>query len=115
MENNEDNKSYNSLLIGIIGSIIGGLIIYRLLKSQSQQSPILTQAYQMQDRIQQLEYQLYQNRQYHISAPVSNTPITGNYTGSYTGSYKNNEKWAITRNKDGFISNIEVLRDAKVS
>lgn len=94
----------------IIGVVIGLLITYLFRPQQTQQAQTvpLQQYLEMQNRMQQLEFQLQQtnNRSIQSTQPVEY--ITSN-------SYKNNEKWAITRNREGFISNIEVIRDVKVS
>lgn len=128
-EENKDN--WNNLLIGIVGSIIGGLVVFMLLKSKLESQPSTLQlqqhhqqVYQMQNRIQELESELYQQdqRQYQHQQSYQQPYLyqqsyqqPNKYSQSSYGTYKNNEKWAITRNKEGFISNIEVIRDAKVS
>lgn len=103
-----------SMLKTIVSIVIGGAIVYYLFYKPSiqlQQSNQLQlqqfqqnqlqqfQQNQLQQQIRQQEYQQYQQTQ----------PL------SLSSNYKNAEKWAISRNKDGFISNIEVIRDAKVS
>ncbi len=101
----------------IIGVAIGLFIAYLFRPQQTQQAQTipLQQYLEMQNRIQQLELQLQQtnNRPIRPTQPVGY--ITSNNEQQQRAVYKNNEKWAITRNKDGFISNIEVIRDAKVS
>lgn len=95
----------------IIGAIIGAVLAYLFLgRTQTAQQSSMSnfnnyQLMQMQNRIQELEYQLKQN--YHnFQQPMQQSTITP------TG-YKNNEKWLITRSKEGFIDNLEVVRDAR--
>ena len=95
-----------SLVISIVGSIIGAAIIYYIVIKpavQLQQSNQL----QLQNRIQLLESQLQQHQQTQLYQPLTQSSIPSNY--------KNAEKWEITRNKDGFISNIRVSRDARIT
>lgn len=83
-----------SMLTNIVSIVIAGAIIYYLFYKPA----IQLQQYQQQYQMRRQEYQ----------QPILEQSRLGN-------SYKNNEKWAITRNREGFISNIEVIRDAKVS
>lgn len=93
-----DSDSKSSLVTSIIGSVIGSLIIYYF---------IVKPAIQLQ---QQMQKQQLMQEYTRLQQPVEQQPM-GQYIQS---SYKNNEKWAITRDADGFISNIEVIRDAKI-
>lgn len=101
-----DNDT-KSLLISIVGSIIGAAIIYYIIIKPTirlQQSNQL----QLQNRIQLLELQLQPYQQTQPYQPLTiQSPLSS--------SYKNAEKWEITRNKEGFISNIRVSRDARVT
>ena len=97
----EDVKKFIWTVASIV---VGGAIIYYFFYKPKQQQAISTSndqllQMQIQNRILQLEYQLQQ-----IQQP---TLVKTNY--------KNNEKWAITRNSQGFIANIDVIRDAKVT
>lgn len=96
-----DNDT-KSVLMNIVTIVIAGGIIYYLFYKPAIQ---LQQSNQLQ--LQQYQQQ-YQMRQQEYQQPRLEQSQLGN-------SYKNNEKWIIARNKDGFISNIEVIRDAKVS
>ena len=95
---NTENKSWtsNPLLIGIIGSIIGGLIIYFILKSKQPQLQTFNQLQSLQPNL--------------IAQPITQQPVQTNNT-----LYKNNESWEIIRGKDGFISKLNVLRDVKLN
>jgi len=91
-----DGETKSQWTISIIGSIIGGLVVFLLLKStfESQERALRMQLQQ------QMTYGQQQQQQSSLSPSYS--------------SYKNNEKWAIIRNKEGYISNIEIIRDAKI-
>jgi len=114
----EFKDNWNNLLIGIIGSIIGGMVIFVLLKSQlvSQQR----QQSLYNDPINSHE-DIYNglsnisNRLRMIESNIQNAPIQQHISVPTIGSsYKNNEKWVITRDKTGHIDSLEIVRDAKV-
>lgn len=103
------NSDTKLLIMSIVGSVIGAYVIYRLLKStfETQNTALQLQQqqlnqYQYQQEIQQIRQPIEQQIQQPIQQHLYST-------------YKNNEKWAITRNKEGFISNVEVVRNAKTT
>lgn len=121
--NNSNMPSINTRDI-LIGAAIGAILVWILFGKQQQQtvSPMQIispqQLYLMQNRIQELEYQLQQYSQLKLYPGYITNNTNSNMLSSEQQqhtAYRNNEKWAITRNKEGFISNIEVVRDAKVS
>jgi len=98
-----DTKSF---LTNIVCIVIGGAIVfylfYRPAVQLQQSNQLQLQQNQLQQQIRQQDYQQYQQTQ---PLPLSNP----------SSNYKNAEKWEITRNKDGFISNIKVDRNARVT
>lgn len=109
----------------LIGAVIGAVLVWILFGKQQTQTQTISpqqlyQFYQMQSRIQSLEYQLQQNQlqlqtqqsiQRSIQQPIQQLASSGL---TNTG-YKNNEKWVITRDKTGHIDSLEIVRDAKFS
>lgn len=95
----------------LIGIAIGAVLAWIFFGRQSQVSA--TQLLQMQSRVQILESQL-QQYQYQPQTQQQIQQL-GPATNITTNTYKNNERWAVSRNKDGFISNIEVIRNASTT
>lgn len=102
---NTENKPWtsNPLVIGIIGSIIGGIIVYLILKSTNKLQPQL----QTFNQLQSLQQPTPQ--------PISQQSIIQQPVQTNNTLYKNNESWEIIRGKDGFISKLNVLRDVKLN
>jgi len=94
MEHNMDSDT-KSMLTNIVSIVIAGAIIYYLFYKPAVQ----LQQYQFQQQIREQQYQQYQQP----------------YRQQQQLEYKNDERWEVTRSKDGFISNIRVVRDAKTN
>lgn len=145
-----DNKNiYNYLLIGIIGSIIGGTIVYYVIERRYQKYTYSLQQHnlqlqnnkqekilklqermqKMQENIQKLETQLQLNQPNQIRSQLQAQPqpqpqpqsrpqpqqiSTSEQKSPIDSNYKNDERWEITRNKEGYLTSIRVIRDAKV-
>lgn len=109
----EDKQSTtNLILIGILSSIIGGLFVYYLLKKTNKldsnvQYLNLTQP---NDKLDTIEHKLQippQNTQDNQSQNIQ--------TQTQNTIYKNNESWEILRDRNGFISKLNILRDVKLN
>lgn len=125
----------NPLIIGIIGSIISGLIVYFLLKSYSQRtSNTNTQTQepqiqtfsipQIENRLNNIEQKIQSlqitSQQSNITSQQPNTQITSQQSNTQITSqqpittYKNSEKTNFILNDDGDIVGIETIRNAKI-
>lgn len=90
----------NSLLAGIIGSLIGGFIVYLLLKDR-----LIPTGQQQTSSLQHTRH-THTQRTDNIWEP---RPL------NLVNEYKNDERWKIVRNSDGDIDEISVVRDAKIN
>lgn len=102
----EDKQSTTSLIfIGIVSSIIGGLVVYYLLKKTNKTNPNIPalNTTQLNEKLNTIENKL-QNQYYQPSTQDTQNTI-----------YKNNESWEILRDRNGFISKLNVLRDVKLN
>lgn len=125
MESKEDK--YSKLFYAIVGSIIGSLIIYLIFIRSSGGQQVVSGSSGYRQSIHNSYNNQYEDIYLGMSSisdrlktlesriNMTNVPIQTNMNSSVPiiGSYKNNEKWLITRSKDGFIDNLEVIRDAK--
>ena len=110
----DDTKA---MLRTIVSIIIGGAVVYYLFYRPSVQLQQSNQLKLQQEVLKlQEQQQLHNIKRYLQEERISNTENIGQ-NGLYPSptSYKNNEKWEIVRGKNGFISNISVLRDAKTT
>ncbi len=110
-----ENKSSKTemMIIGIIGSIVGGLIIYYLLKSRSStefsfasanvSSQIENRLMNIEQKLQQLQVQQPQQPQQQPINSINNT-----------NTYKNNEIRKYIRDAKGRITSTEIIRNAKI-
>ncbi len=123
---NIENKSstMNIIIIGIISSIIGGLIVYYLLKPKitvASLQPINISS-QIENRLDNIEQRLSQQQSsLLIQQPPqqlhqqSSQQLLQQLPQQANTLYKNNESWEIIRGKDGFISKLNVIRDVKTN
>lgn len=117
-ETKETKSSISGLMIiGIISSIIGGLIVYYLLRSKttttlSSNFPLSSQNTALiESRLDNIEYRLQQIQQLQSSQQqTQQTQQTLNNT-----SYKNNEIRKYIRDAKGRITSTEIIRNAKIS
>lgn len=105
----DDTKA---MLKTIISIIIGGAVVYYLFYRPSVQLQQSNQL-KLQEEVLKLQeqQQLHNIKRYLQEERIANTENVGQNPSTY----KNNEKWEIVRGKNGFISNISVLRDAKTT
>jgi hypothetical protein len=95
----EDKQSTtNLILIGIVSSIIGGLFVYYLLKKTNKLDPDVQ--YANSSKLNTIENKIQPSQ---VIQNPNNTI------------YKNNESWEILRDRNGFISKLNVLRDVKLN
>ncbi len=100
----EDKQSTtNLILIGIVSSIIGGLVVYYLLKKTNKLDSNVqyVNSSQLESKLSNIENKLQQPTQ--------------TLQDSQNTIYKNNESWEILRDRNGFISKLNVLRDVKLN
>ncbi len=106
----EDKQSTtNLILIGIVSSIVGGLVVYYLLKKTNKLDP------SVQYVNTQFENKLSSIENISQSTQDKSTQSAQTTQSEQTTLYKNNESWEILRDKNGFISKLNVLRDVKLN
>ena len=127
------------LMIGVSSFIIGRLVMNFLTPKEQlpiQSSNVLsleTRILDLETRLQEQQiYQIQQNSQISQQPQIQHTSTESNSQLSQFGQipshiqqqnqksqqntlYKNNESWEIKRGTDGFISNLNVLRDVKTN
>jgi len=76
----EETKSLitNNLIIGIVGSVIGGLIVYYLLKSKLQQSVTLQSSSTIENRLLSIEQRFQQSSSFPVTTLTENTLYKNN-------------------------------------
>jgi len=91
------DRDIKMFLLGVISSLIASFVFFHLMKSRTS---IQTQTQTMNN---------LENKNINV-----NTLSSDNTSPNLVG-YKNTEKRNIIRDKDGRISSIEVIRDAKIT
>ncbi len=118
MEFLTENKSTktNLIVIGIISSIIGGLIIYYLLKSRvtPAESFQAMNNLSLENRLINIEHRLQQLQIQPVSMQTLQPQQNINSVNN-TNTYKNNEIRKYIRDAKGRITSTEIIRDAKIS
>jgi hypothetical protein len=105
-----DNDIKSSWTTSIVGSIIGGLVVFLLLKNiiESQKATLQLQQQQI------YQYQQMQSTMMQRYVPIQQSPIQ-QLSSFVDAGYKNDEVWEIERGNNGFISKVRAGRDAKVT
>lgn len=115
IQSSENSNKLNNLLWEIVAIVIGGAIVYYLFWRPRQQI-VSGQQQHLSDlryRMEQLDMQSEELKrlQQQVTNSTEQQILTAN---NHKNEYKNDERWEILRGKDGFISNLRVIRDAKI-
>lgn len=107
------------ILLFVVGGIIGGVLVYKLLEGRKTVASGLNIGNEndVVKRIENLEYSL-NNWKTSVASPVSSTMASIGMASigvpnNKEASYNNKEEWIVRRNKEGKIEGITVNRDAK--
>jgi len=106
-----ENSNYGTWLGFGIGMIIGGFLIYAVLKSRQQppaQMPLVPSSLYLPPPINTASPDVKES----VSTPQV-VPSAPPEVPMEITTYKNNEHWEIERSKDGAIKGINVVRDVK--
>ena len=112
----EETKSTSNITLIIIGSIIGGLIMYYLLKPKIAVTSLQetnVSSLEITNRLDSIEQKL---QQLQLQQPIVNQPpIQTSSNNIPNTSYKNNEIRKYIRDDKGRITATEIIRNAKIT
>jgi len=118
-EENIDNKSsnINFILIAVVSSIIGGILVYHLLKprlttDQTFSFASANNSLQIENRLINIEQKL---QQLQIQSPIAQPIVSSQQTNAQSNTYKNKEIRNYIRDNKGRITSTKIIRNAKIS